>query len=318
MDKFQADYAGYWAGIAVHNGDPMTVTAYDDGIGTLIGGYPSALVDRLGDVDPSQMGTDFFTRLQTAPKGIITNGATWDAATRELNVSITTTMAQATTGAYKIACVLTEDDVTGTGAGYNQANAYAGGNNGVMGGYESLPSPVPAAQMVYDHVARAIAPSFTGQTGVVPSSTAAGDTYTANFTFTLPTTWDETQMHIVGMLIEPQGKIDNAGYTTIDGAVQNGYVAGLEEISGVLLEQMLVVAPNPATDFTNITMHIPSKAQVSLRVLDAKGSILQGRQYGSLQGDFEVGINTSNYAPGLYLVELEMNGQHIQKKLIIR
>jgi hypothetical protein len=318
MDKFQADYAGYWAGIAVHNGDPMTVTAYDDGIGTLIGGYPSALVDRLGDVDPSQMGTDFFTRLQTAPKGIITNGATWDAATRELNVSITTTMAQATTGAYKIACVLTEDGVTGTGAGYNQANAYAGGNNGVMGGYESLPSPVPAAQMVYDHVARAIAPSFTGQTGVVPSSTAVGDSYTANFTFTLPTTWDETQMHIVGMLIEPQGKIDNAGYTTIDGAVQNGYVAGVEEISGVLLEQMLVVAPNPATDFTNITMHIPTKAQVSLRVLDAKGSILQGRQYGSLQGDFEVGINTSNYAPGLYLVELEMNGQRIQKKLIIR
>jgi hypothetical protein len=125
-------------------------------------------------------------------------------------------------------------------------------------------------------------------------------------------------MHIVGMLIEPQGKIDNAGYTTIDGAVQNGYVAGVEEISGVLLEQMLVVAPNPATDFTNITMHIPTKAQVSLRVLDAKGSILQGRQYGSLQGDFEVGINTSNYAPGLYLVELEMNGQRIQKKLIIR
>lgn len=318
MDKFQADYAGYWAGIAVHNADPMTVTDYDAGIGGLIGGYPSALVDRLGDVDPSQMGTDFFTRLQTAPMGVITNGATWDPATRELNISVTTNMTQATTGAYTVACVLTEDGVTGTGAGYNQANAYAGGNNGVMGGFEALPSPVPAAQMVYDHVARAIAPSFTGQTGVIPTSTSVGSTYTANFSFTLPSTWDETQMHIVGMLIDPQGKIDNAGYTTIDGAVQNGYVAGVEEISGVLLEQMLVVAPNPATDFTNITMHIPSKAQVSLKVLDAKGSILQGRQYGSLQGDFEVGINTSNFAAGLYLVELEMNGQRIQKKLIIR
>ena len=318
MDKFQADYAGYWAGIAVHNADPMTVTDYDAGIGGLIGGYPSALVDRLGDVDPSQMGTDFFTRLQTAPMGVITNGATWDPATRELNISVTTNMTQATTGAYTVACVLTEDGVTGSGAGYNQANAYAGGNNGVMGGFEALPSPVPAAQMVYDHVARAIAPSFTGQTGVIPTSTSVGSTYTANFSFTLPSTWDETQMHIVGMLIDPQGKIDNAGYTTIDGAVQNGYVAGVEEISGVLLEQMLVVAPNPATDFTNITMHIPSKAQVSLKVLDAKGSILQGRQYGSLQGDFEVGINTSNFAAGLYLVELEMNGQRIQKKLIIR
>jgi hypothetical protein len=318
MDKFQADYAGYWAGIAVHNGDPMTVTDYDDGIGTLIGGYPSALVDRLGDVDPSQMSSDFFTRLQTAPKGVLTNGATWDAATRELNVSVTTNMAQATSGSFKVACVLTEDGVTGTGAGYNQANAYAGGNNGVMGGFEALPSPVPAAQMVYDHVARAIAPSFTGQTGVIPASTSVGDTYTANFTFTLPSTWDETQMHIVGMLIDPQGKIDNAGYTTIDGAVQNGYVAGVQEIAGLNLEQLLVVAPNPATDFTNVTLHIPTKAQVSLKVLDAKGSILQGRQYGSLQGDFEVGLNTSNFAPGLYVVELEVNGQRIQKKLIIR
>ncbi len=318
MDKFQADYAGYWAGIAVHNGDPMTVTDYDDGIGTLIGGYPSALVDRLGDVDPSQMSSDFFTRLQTAPKGVLTNGATWDAATRELNVSVTTNMAQATSGSFKVACVLTEDGVTGTGAGYNQSNAYAGGNNGVMGGFEALPSPVPAAQMVYDHVARAIAPSFTGQTGVIPASTSVGDTYTANFTFTLPSTWDETQMHIVGMLIDPQGKIDNAGYTTIDGAVQNGYVAGVQEIAGLNLEQLLVVAPNPATDFTNVTLHIPTKAQVSLKVLDAKGSILQGRQYGSLQGDFEVGLNTSNYAPGLYVVELEVNGQRIQKKLIIR
>lgn len=318
MDMFAAEYNGFWAGIAVHNGDPMVVADYDAGIGGLIGGYPSALVDRLGDVDPSQMSSDFFTRLQTAPKGVLTNGATWDPATRVLNVSVSTEMLQATSGSYKVACVLTEDGVTGTGSGYNQSNAYAGGNNGVMGGFESLPSPVPAAQMVYDHVARAIAPSFTGQTGVIAATTAVGDNYTANFSFTLPATWDETQMHIVGMLLDPQGKIDNAGYTTIDQALANGYVGVQELISAINLEQMLTVAPNPATDFTNINLHIPTAAPVSLRLLDAKGSILQGRQYGSLQGDFEVGINTSSYAPGLYIVELEVNGQRIQKKLIIK
>jgi hypothetical protein len=295
----------------------MTVTDYDAGIGTLIGGYPSALVDRVGDVDPSQMSSDFFTRLQTAPKGVLTNGATWDPVTRTLNVSVTTEMMQATTGAYKVACVLTEDGVTGTGSGYNQSNAYAGGNNGVMGGFESLPSPVPAAQMVYDHVARAIAPSFTGQTGVIAATTTVGDSYTANFSFTLPSTWDETQMHIVGMLIDPQGKIDNAGYTNINEAVQNGYVGLNEQIGGINLEQMLTIAPNPATDFTNIALHIPTSAPVSVRVLDAKGGILQARQYGSMQGDFEIGLNTANYAAGLYLIELEVNGQRIQKKLMI-
>jgi hypothetical protein len=318
MDMFAAEYNGFWAGVAVHNGDPMTVTDYDAGIGGLIGGYPSALVDRVGDVDPSQMSSDFFTRLQTAPKGVLTNGATWDPATRILNVSVSTEMMQATTGDYKVACVLTEDGVTGTGSGYNQSNAYAGGNNGVMGGFESLPSPVPAAQMVYDHVARAIAPSFAGQTGVIAATTAVGDNYTANFSFTLPSTWDETQMHIVGMLIDPQGQIDNAGYTNINEAVQNGYV-GLNELIGAInLEQMLTIAPNPATDFANITLHIPTTAPVSVRVLDAKGGILQARQFGSLQGDFEIGLNTSNYAPGLYIVEMQMNGQRVQKKLVIR
>ena len=318
MDLFANQYEGFWAGIAVHNGYPMVVADYDAGISALISGYPGALVDRLGNVDPSQMSSDFFTRLQTAPKGVLTNGATWDPTTRVLNISVSTEMLQATTGAYKVACVLTEDDVTGSGNGYNQSNSYAGGNNGTMGGYESLPNPVPAAQMVYDHVARALAPSFTGQTGVIAATTAVGDTYTANFSFTLPTTWDETQMHIVGMLINPQGKIDNAGYTTINEAVQNGYV-GVEELIGAInLEQMLTVAPNPATDFANITLHIPTAAPVSVRVLDAKGGILQARQFGSLQGDFEIGLNTSNYAPGLYIVEMQMNGQRIQKKLVIR
>jgi hypothetical protein len=318
MDMFAADYHGFWAGVAVHNGDPMTVTDYDAGIGTLIGGYPSALVDRVGDVDPSQMSSDFFTRLQTAPKGVLTNGATWDPVTRILNVSVSTEMLQATTGSYNIACVLTEDDVTGTGSGYNQSNAYAGGNNGVMGGFEGLSNPVPAAQMVYNHVARAIAPGFAGQTGVIAASTTVGDNYTANFSFTLPATWDETQMHIVGMLIDPQGQIDNAGYTNINEAVQNGYVGVNELIGSVNLEQMLTIAPNPATDFANITLHIPTSAPVSVRVLDAKGGILQARQFGSLQGDFEIGFNTSNYAPGLYIVELQMNGQRVQKKLVIR
>ena len=318
MDLFANQYEGFWAGIAVHNGDPMVVADYDAGIGTLIGGYPSAVVDRLGDVDPSQMSSDFFTRLQTAPKGVLTNGATYDPSTRLLNISVSTEMLQATNGSYKVACALTEDGVTGTGAGYNQANAYAGGNNGVMGGYENLPSSVPAAQMVYDHVARAIAPSFTGQTGVIAASTAVGDTYTANFSFTLPANWDETQMHIVGMLIDPQGKIDNAGYTTINEAIQNGFVTGLQEISFTNLAQMLTVAPNPASDFANITLHIPTAAPVSVHVLDAKGGILQARQFGSLQGDFEIGLNTTNFAPGLYIIEMQMNGERIQKKLVIR
>ena len=71
------------------------------------------------------------------------------------------------------------------GSGYNQSNAYAGGGNGVMGGFETLPSSVPAAQMVYDHVARVIAPSFTGYANSFPAVVNSGESHTINFSFLL-------------------------------------------------------------------------------------------------------------------------------------
>ena len=72
MDK---DYEGYWQGIAVHNGDPMTDPDYDNGIAPYISGYPSGLVDRGSDIDPGAFKQDFLQRIIIEPNGIISNGA---------------------------------------------------------------------------------------------------------------------------------------------------------------------------------------------------------------------------------------------------
>lgn len=50
MDK---KYPGYWQGISVHNGSILTDTDYDAGLGSLISGFPSGLVDRDSVIDPS-------------------------------------------------------------------------------------------------------------------------------------------------------------------------------------------------------------------------------------------------------------------------
>ena len=57
------DFEGYWQGIAVHNGDPMTNTDYDNGIGTAISGYPSGIVDRGADINPADFKEDFLQRI---------------------------------------------------------------------------------------------------------------------------------------------------------------------------------------------------------------------------------------------------------------
>ncbi len=321
MDLFEADYADFWAGIAVHNGDPMTVTDYDAAIGALIGGYPSSLVDRGAEGDPSGMGTEFFARLQTAPTAFITNGATWDAGTRTLNVSISADFQAAATNSYKLACVLTEDNVTGTTSAYNQSNAYAGGGSGVMGGFEVLANPVPAAQMNYNHVARVISPSFDGEPMSFPPVVNAGEIHTLNMSFVLPASWDETQVHIIGMLIAPSGRIDNAGKATIAEAVVNGFVVGntasVTDINSDQLDAVFRVFPNPTVSNATVGINLTKESTVSLKFMDMAGKIIATRNCGSLNGSSTVELNTSNLKAGVYLIELTVNNEVMVKRLIV-
>jgi hypothetical protein len=321
MDQFNTKYSQFWAGIAVHNGDPMTVTDYDAAFGASISGYPSSLVDRGADVDPSGMTPDFLTRVQIAPKAFLTNGATWDAATRTLNVSVTADFQASANNNYKLACVLTEDGVTGTGSGYNQSNAYSGGGNGVMGGYESLGNPVPAAQMVYDHVARAIAPSFSGFATSFPATVNSGDIHTLNFSFVLPAEWDENQIHVIGLLIDPQGRIDNAGKATITEALSNGYIdgsnAGLFNVSNSTLDNMVKVYPNPANSSTNISLNLKNSSEVEVAVFDLSGKVLSSRNYGLLNGNTLLPLSINNMSSGVYIIETSINGKKTQERLIV-
>ena len=319
MDMMEAKYPGFWAGIAVHNGDPMTVTEYDAAL--TVSGYPSALVDRGTEMDPSEMEVAFLDHVVIAPSAFITNGANWDATTRVLDVSVSANFQTAADNNFKLAIVLTEDEVTGTGSTYNQSNAYAGGASGVMGGFESLSNPVPAAQMVYNHVARAIAPSFGGTNIAFPATINTGETYTINASFTLPTTWDETQMHIVGMLVNQSGTIDNAGKATLTEAIANGFVSGTSIAAGIAdqnqVDANLTVYPNPANEYTSIKVQLNNEQNVTLKLIDMNGRTVASRNYGQMNGASEIQLNTSNFEAGLYLIQLTLDNTIVSRRLII-
>jgi hypothetical protein len=321
MDQFAQQYGDYWVGVAVHNGDPMTDAVYDAGIGSMIGGYPSAVVDRGADVDPSAMNADFLDRLLTAPAGVIMNGATWDPVSRELEVSVKSTFSQSVTNAYRLACVLSEDGVTGTDAGYNQSNAYAGGGNGIMGGYESLPSSVPAAQMVYDHVARAIAPSFDGSSIFFPATVNPGESVVSNYSFILPADWNAENMHIIGMLISPNGRIDNAGSTSISEAVSNGYEVGpnlgLINPLDFQIDDVLKVYPNPASTILNVTIALSDSPTNELKVYNYKGEIIQTLELKENIGNWNYALDISDLAAGIYGVSYTHIGGTVMKRFVV-
>jgi hypothetical protein len=137
----------------------------------------------------------------------------------------------------------------------------------------------------------------------------------------LPTTWDENEIHIIGLLIDPTGKIDNAGKATITEAVSNGYVngsnAGLYENLTNQLDEIIKVYPNPASDAATIEILLQNEASVQIKLIDASGKEVSSRDYGKVNGSWIVPVDTKNLESGMYLIQLEINGQTISKRLIV-
>lgn len=318
MHYMETTYPGFWAGVAVHNGDPMTVAAYDTVINNYISGYPSSLVDRGPENNPSTMEQSFLQRIVIAPTAFVTNGATYNSTSRELKVSITCDFQSAASGDWRIGLVLTEDSVTGTDAGYAQTNYYSGGSNGVMGGYELLPSPVPANQMVYDHVARTIVPGFDGQIGSFPTTINSGDIYSNCYSFTLPPEWDDSKIHIISFLRNPSGAIDNAATETIASAITNGYVTCAniieEDLSG---DDNFKLFPNPTNGVTYIDIINSDNSNINVQILDMSGKIVAQRDY-KISGTVQLPILTNGLDKGIYIVTLTVGDSIKQQKLVVQ
>ena len=321
MDLMHAKYDGFFAGIAVHNNDVMMDSSYNANIVPFISGFPTALVDRLPGVDPSAMETDFLTRVQIAPKAFVVNGAAYNSITRELQVSLTYTMQQNITGDYKAACVLTQDSVHGTTTAYNQANAYSGGGSGVMGGFELLSNPVPAATMNYNHVARVISPSFDGQPNAFGATANSGQVFTYTFTYILPGAWNSAKINIVGLFIDPAGLIDNAATATIAQAVTNGYVTGTElGTTGVAEinqpDSQINLYPNPTNENSSIQLNLAKESSVQVAIYNVSGELVAKKDYGKLSGGLILPIETSKFNAGIYFVNVIVDGTSTMKKLV--
>ena len=246
MEYMATTYPDTWIGIAVHNNDPMLIPEYDDGIG--FSAFPSGIVDRVIDTDPSDFEAAYNARLaEIAPADIAITAKSFDETTGELTFTLSSTFVADVTN-YRFLGVLIENFVTGTGPEWAQYNAYSGGAAGPMGGFENLPSPIPAEDMVYMDVARALLGPIDGVEGSLPASVSAGETHTFEFTTTISDEWNMENVEIVGMLIN-----NNPGGI---GEIVNGtkdHALGTVSIqNSIANESDVVVYPNPTSDQVNI------------------------------------------------------------------
>jgi hypothetical protein len=300
-------YPNDFIGIAVHNGDPMTVAEYDNGAN--FSGFPGSNVDR-ALLDQSVSQNAFVAAYNARKDLIVPAGISVAASGAGNNVSIVATATFRTPLAaanYRLGVIIIEDGVTGTTAGYNQSNAYAGGGSGPMGGYESLPNPVPAAQMVYDHVGRALLGGYDGQAGSVPAVITDGQVVTYTFNYTVPGTSERANMHAVAVLIDQtNGEIVNA----VQGPLS---LASLGEVETIGME----VYPNPATDVVNVKF-LGNGGDYQIAITDLAGRQVASASLANASGAQSVALPIAEFSAGNYLVTIAKDGASYTQSLIVK
>ena len=280
--------------IIVHDGDVMEVTGYPQWLYNLNQYYtPYFLLDRRLDAGQGHFfkyiaeQRNYFGFASLAIEGSIFGN--------QLTVNTHTTAAIDMYGDFRLAMVITEDNVTGTGTQYNQSNYYNNNSHGPMGGYESLPGTIPATSMHYDMVARNAIPWPEGDAGILPSALLHNSTYDYTYQYNVNPAWNIHKLKAIVLLM----RYDDS--TILNSAELPGYLfvkdAHTTSLNGS-------VYPNPANDATQVYFTIAQKETVQVQLTDISGRVLQ--QY---SGVYDVGTNSiaipvDKLPAGLYFINV--------------
>ena len=317
MDYMTETYPETWIGVAVHNGDPMVVPAYDDEIGNIIPqfpGYPSGTLDRAGESfwDPEDFEQGYLERMEAlSPASIDIANYTWDPVTRVINFNLQSEFIVDIYSELRFGVVITEDSLWGTTAQWNQANYYAGGGNGPMCGFESMPSVIPAAQMHYDHVAREILDTPYGTENSLPNPILAGSTHSYNYTYTIPQEWNYDKITIIGILIDmTTGEILNA----------NNVIDPYLGIDNLNVDANVGIYPNPFNNLTNIVFSTTKPEMVKIDVYNLLGGLVYSEEAKQYQGgENKIQFSGSNLENGIYFIQLTIGDRtFVQKVSVIK
>lgn len=292
-------------GIAVHNADDMAIAAYDGSIGNYIpGGYPGAGVDRVVDGDPGDFASMHASRAGMVPPASISVATDADANT--VTVTVTSDFVGGLTGDYRLAAVLVEDAVSGSGQVnyYNDgsAGALAYPNAGSMPNLNWVGAGATVSPVLHDHVAVALGDNqINGAAGSLPGTLSDGDSESHTYTFTRNSAWKISDMHAVGMLVNAStGEILNAGKASFDTQGLISQEAANFEISAM---------PNPTNGVSNIVVELKTAAEMNLVIVDVLGNEVYNNGNQTLEaGTHSTKVDLSNNAEGVYFAKVNLNG----------
>jgi hypothetical protein len=312
MDYMAETYPNTWIGAAVHNGDPMVLAEWDDAIPSIIPdftGYPSGTINRVKNWDPEEFEAGYLEEMETispATVGIV--NFAWNPTTRVVSFDVKSEFVTDIFHELRFGAVILEDSLYGTTSTWAQTNYYAGGSNGPMCGFEAKPGTIPAVDMHYDHVGRAILDDPYGTPGSIAQPVTAGSVHSYHYDFTVPASWIYEKLHFIGLLMDhTTGAILNANNEVI--------WVGTSELNNDL---KINVFPNPATDKTTVQFTLDKPGVVQVNLLGITGScVLTSGPVQCSAGINKTVLDVSRLTPGLYFAEVFVNGHRHTYKIAV-
>jgi hypothetical protein len=317
--------------VSHHYNDAMAISIASTLAGTYdVGSYPSALFNRTPrspyypdyeeyDVAVSSEPGPYELRGvagEFTPVDISIANNTFNANTRELSFRVDAKFVTDDDGPYNINAFLVEDSITGSGTGYDQVN---GQNNTPGAPFYNQGNPI--IDFHHKNVVFAALDNAWGNGIVIPVQQTAGQTYSKQYTFTIPVAlsgslgrYNPARIKIVALVQKggtaiPDKYIVNAVKKSIlapNGV--NGPVASIVEMG---------VFPNPAHDVVQVSIDMRSGGEVKIRLTNQLGQIVKSQTFLQQGGVQQRTIDLKGLTAGVYFVEAESEGYKIVRKLVV-
>lgn len=319
-------------GVGIHSGfgtDGMTTPDHNTLANTYTTGAPSAMIDRVLFKGEPEVGvsTDVWEtyavqQTEEAVPVAVSATTTYNASTRKLDINAAASFYGPIADTLRINAYIIEDSVTGSGSAYNQVNAYNTDNTSEWAGMGN-----PIVGFAHRHVARYMFGGPWGSANVIPNLTT-DSTYTKDYSYTLPTTWDDEQIKVVVLVQRFSNKANNRqilnaielelNETKATPVVPSVYIptTGISEAPKAISD--INVYPNPAADVLNIAYSVNGNSAINFSIQNMLGETVATLSP-NLQtaGAYRTQLNTTDFANGVYFVAVKENGKTVSTQKFV-
>ncbi|MBS1773207.1 MAG: T9SS type A sorting domain-containing protein [Bacteroidetes bacterium] len=280
--------------LAVHDVDPMALQDYSDYIYNLRQAFVTYnLLDRHINEEPGVLLSTIKTMQQQFGYANIGIEAKIDGDS--LRIDSYVQPAIDLTGDFRLILAITEDDVKGEGQGWDQKNGYAWPGAVPFGGYENKPIVIPAKDIAYQYVVRAMLPSFDGQPNL-PQTLVHDQVYPINFSTALTLGWNRNRLRAnVFLFRNDDSTVLNSNkvlfYLPVN-KIEDPYASAF-------------VYPNPGNEISILQFYNDGREKMHICIMDISGKMVADVANDYFEtGKNEVRLNTNELMPGMYFVNI--------------